>query len=56
MIILWTSFPITACHNVRISRRNLFQGKEYLGFKMLVENEFFCGIKVHLIISASGQT
>ena len=48
------SFPITACHNVRISRRNLFQGKEYLGFNAS-KNEFFCGIKVHLIISASGQ-
>ena len=48
------SFPIASCHNVRISRRHLFRGRKYLGYNAIKE-EYFCGLKIHLIISASGQ-
>lgn len=48
------SFPIPVCHNIRISRRHLFREKEFIGYCASKET-FFCGVKVHLIISSSGQ-
>jgi Transposase DDE domain len=48
------SFPIPACIGIRSQRCSLFQGKQYRGYNAS-KNQFFHGIKCHVIISHRGQ-
>ena len=47
------SFPVASCQKSRIDRRKLFPSPSYLGFSAS-KKKYFCGIKVHMIVSESG--
>lgn len=47
------SFPIPVCHNIRISRCRILQGKDYRGY-CANKKQFFYGLKVHAIVSTTG--
>lgn len=48
------SFPVPACDNIRIIRCRLYQAKEFRG-RVASKRRFVYGLKVHLLITASGQ-
>ena len=48
------SFPVPICDNIRISRSKIFQGEEFRGY-MPSKRRYFYGIRVHMIITASGE-
>lgn len=45
------SFPVKSCHNIRISRSRLFQGKVFRG-RNASKREYFYGLKVFIITNA----
>lgn len=47
------SFPVKACHNIRISNSKLFKGKSYRGYNAS-KREYFYGVKVQLITTSDG--
>jgi hypothetical protein len=47
------SFPLKACHNIRISRSKLLKGKQWRGFNAS-KREYFYGVKVQLITTKNG--
>src|SRR3954467_14084594 len=47
------SFPLAACHNIRISRCRLFKGEAYRGF-CASTRQYFYGVKVQVITTAGG--
>lgn len=47
------SFPVKACHNIRISNSKLFKGKRYRGYNAS-KREHFYGVKVQLITTSNG--
>ena len=49
------SFPVPICDNIRISRSKIFQGEEFRGY-MPSKRRYFYGIRVHMIITASGES
>ena len=48
------SFPIVACDNIRIRRCSLYQGEAYRGY-LASKQRFFYGLRLHLLITATGQ-
>lgn len=47
------SFPVPVCHNIRIKRCSIYQEEDFRGWNASKE-EYFYGLKVHLLISESG--
>lgn len=47
------SFPVPVCDNIRISRSKIFTGEDYRGY-ISSKRRYFYGIRIHMIISASG--
>ena len=47
------SFPVKACHNIRISRCKLFKDEKYRGYNAS-KREHFYGLKIQLITTAEG--
>ena len=47
------SFPLKACHNIRISRSKLLKGEQWRGFNAS-KREYFYGVKVQLITTKHG--
>ena len=48
------SFPVPVCDNIRIQRCLLYQGEEYRGY-IASKRRYFYGLRVHMIVTASGQ-
>lgn len=48
------SFPVAYCQKSRIDKRKRFLEPEYLGFAAS-KNSYFCGIKVHMIVTNQGK-
>jgi hypothetical protein len=48
------SYPIAACDNYRIPRCKLYQGEEWRGY-IASKKSFFYGVRVHILITESGQ-
>jgi len=48
------SFPIPICDNIRIKRAHLYQGEAYRGY-IARKRRYFFGLRVHMIVTASGQ-
>jgi len=48
------SFPVPTCKLVRMNRSKLYSDKKYLGY-CAVRNEFFVGMKLHLISDVCGN-
>ena len=48
------SMPIPVCDNIRIRRCKLYQDEAYRG-KIASKRRYFYGIRVHLLITATGQ-
>lgn len=48
------SFPVEACHNIRIRNSKIYKGEEYRG-KCVSKREYFWGIKVHMIVTKTGE-
>jgi len=48
------TFPIPACDNIRISRSRLYREEKYRGYKAS-KRRYFYGLKLHLLITESGQ-
>lgn len=48
------SFPVVACDNIRIRRCRLYQDEIYRGF-IASKRRFFYGLRLHLLVTASGQ-
>jgi Transposase DDE domain len=47
------SFPLPACHNIRISRCKLFKGELFRGY-CASKHQYFFGVKVQVITTAQG--
>ena len=47
------SFPVKACHNIRISRCKLFRDEKYRGWNASKRENFY-GVKIQLITTADG--
>ena len=47
------SLPVPVCDNIRIQRCQLFQGEEHRGY-CASKRRYFYGLKVHLVITATG--
>jgi len=47
------SFPVKACHNIRISRSKLFKEEKYRGYNAS-KREHFYGVKIQLVTTAQG--
>ncbi len=47
------SFPVKACHNIRISRCRLFREEKYRGWNASKRENFY-GVKVQLVTTAEG--
>lgn len=47
------SFPVKACHNIRIGRCKLFKEEKYRGYNAS-KREHFYGVKIQLITTAQG--
>lgn len=45
------SFPISACDNIRITRRHLLRGTPYRG-KCVSKRRYFLGIKAHVLMTS----
>ena len=48
------SFPIAVCDNIRIRRCRLYRGEAYRGY-VASKRSFFYGLRLHLLITATGQ-
>lgn len=48
------SFPVPACKLARKYKNKIYQGKEYMGY-CAAKNEFFIGIKAHMISDVYGN-
>ena len=48
------SFPVPVCDNIRIRRSKIFRGEDYRGV-ISSKHRYFYGIRVHMIITASGK-
>ena len=48
------SCPIPCCQKVRIDRRKLFLGKNYVGYAAS-KKKYFCGLRIHMVVTASGE-
>jgi hypothetical protein len=48
------SYPIAACDNYRIRRCRLYQGEAWRGY-IASKKRFFYGVRVHILITESGQ-
>lgn len=48
------SFPVAACDNIRINRCRRYRGEAWRGYQAS-KRRYFYGVKVHLVIAASGQ-
>jgi hypothetical protein len=48
------TFPVPVCRNIRIRRCRIYHGEAYRGYTAS-KKEYFYGLKVCLIVSASGQ-
>ena len=48
------SCPVAACDNLRIKRCKLYKSEEYRGY-CASKRRYFYGLKVHLIVTASGK-
>lgn len=48
------SFPVEVCHNIRIARSKIYKDELYRG-RCASKRVFFYGIKVHMIVTASGE-
>ncbi len=47
------SFPVSVCHNIRISRSNILRGEQFRG-KCVSKRSYFYGFKVFLIATEEG--
>ncbi|UAB86205.1 IS982 family transposase [Zunongwangia sp. SCSIO 43204] len=47
------SFPVKACHNIRINRCKLFRDEKYRGYNAS-KREHFYGVKIQLVTTADG--
>jgi len=47
------SFPVSSCHNIRISRSKLFKGEAFRGYKASMRQYFF-GVKVQVLTTETG--
>lgn len=47
------SFPVKACHNIRIGRCRLFRGEKYRGYNASKRERFY-GVKIQLVTTADG--
>ena len=47
------SFPLSVCHNIRISRSKLLKGEEFRGF-CASKQQYFYGVKVQVIATEEG--
>ena len=52
-IYVLDSFPLPACDNIRIRRCRLYREEHYRGYQAS-KRRFFYGLKVHLLVTASG--
>jgi len=48
------SFPVPVCDNIRIARCRLYEGEDYRGY-IASKRRYFYGLRVHMIVTASGQ-
>jgi hypothetical protein len=48
------SLPVPACDNIRIRRCRLYQGEAHRGY-CASKRRYYYGLKVHLVITATGQ-
>ncbi len=48
------SFPVPVCDNIRIRRCRIYQGEAYRGY-IPSKRRYFYGLRVHLVISKTGQ-
>jgi hypothetical protein len=48
------SLPVPVCDNIRICRAKLYQGEEHRGY-IASKRRYFFGLRVHMIVTASGQ-
>jgi hypothetical protein len=48
------SVPIPVCDNIRIDRAKLYQGEAHRGY-IPSKRRYFFGLRVHMIVTASGQ-
>ncbi len=48
------SFPVAACDNYRIRRCRRYRGEAWRGYQAS-KRRYFYGVKIHLVVSASGQ-
>lgn len=48
------SFPVAVCDNLRIHRCRLYRGEKYRGW-IASKRRYFYGLRVHLLVSATGQ-
>jgi len=48
------SFPVAVCDNYRIRRCRLYQGEDFRGYQAS-KKRFFYGLKIHLMITETGQ-
>lgn len=48
------SFPVAVCDNYHIQRSRLYRGEAYRGYQAS-KKRYFYGIKIHLLITDSGQ-
>jgi hypothetical protein len=54
LIYVIDSFPIAACDNYRIQRCRIYQGEAFRGYQAS-KRRYFYGLKIHLMITGSGQ-
>jgi hypothetical protein len=48
------SFPVPVCDNIRISRCRLYHDERYRGY-IASKRRYFYGLRVHLLVTASGK-
>jgi hypothetical protein len=53
-IYILDSFPVAVCDNYRIPRSRLYRGEAYRGYQAS-KKRYFYGLKIHLLITESGQ-
>lgn len=53
-IYIVDSFPVAACDNYRIARCRLYQDETYRGYQAS-KRRYFYGLKIHLLITETGQ-
>lgn len=47
------SFPVPVCDNIRIRRCRLYEGEQFRGY-IASKKRYFYGLRVHMMVSASG--